>query len=380
MNNSKNNNNKIASLDGLRAIAIILVLCRHTVKPFVELFPTHFDIGPYNVLTFFLNGWVGVDLFFVLSGFLIAKTFPVERFNARAIKAYLLKRILRIVPAYYTVLGICCAVLWVSAEPPSNGLFYSALYHAVFLQDYTGANINVVFWSLGVEEKFYILCIIFVPLIFFIHKKRSFKGTILCIFMIILMGMIMRYAGYVRAGMPNNYAEFFLSVRAPFHACLEPLFLGVLIAVFYSSKSYYLDKRRILSAKFIFYLSAVSLAFIMFSSRMMLNISAYDVTIQPLLIAFSMAGLVYGAVFSGGVGYLENKSMAYISKISYSLYLIHVPLFPLAFYTAQYIAAGSHIYVFFLLTTLIYIPISLGCAHILYKIVEEPFLKIKNNL
>ena len=64
-----------ADLDGLRAFAILLVLGRHSLRPFIseDAYSAVVTVGPIDVTPLVLNGWIGVDLFFVLSGFLIGR-------------------------------------------------------------------------------------------------------------------------------------------------------------------------------------------------------------------------------------------------------------------------------------------------------------------
>lgn len=88
----------IPALDGLRGLAVALVLLRHAAY-----LGGYQDSLPPVLGTFMLNGWVGVDLFFILSGFLISRPF----FSGRpfAWKPYLTRRALRILPPYLFVLG-----------------------------------------------------------------------------------------------------------------------------------------------------------------------------------------------------------------------------------------------------------------------------------
>ena len=94
----------IAPLDGLRAIAILLVLFRHGVRPFYVPGEPAIGFLGWDAMTPMINGWAGVDLFFVLSGFLVSyhilKRWSAE-FRVSELRDYLVKRILRIVPAYW---------------------------------------------------------------------------------------------------------------------------------------------------------------------------------------------------------------------------------------------------------------------------------------
>ncbi|MBT6536612.1 MAG: acyltransferase, partial [Rhodospirillaceae bacterium] len=145
----------IAALDGLRAMAILLVLGRHAVMPFRQDGGMAFEIFGWQVATPLVNGWIGVDLFFVLSGFLIS-TGMIRRQHDFRLGQYIARRALRIVPAYYAMLGIAASGLIPLYAVAPDMLGLRVFYHALFLQDYLPSGIVIAFWSLGVEEKFYI--------------------------------------------------------------------------------------------------------------------------------------------------------------------------------------------------------------------------------
>ena len=103
----------IAALDGLRAAAILLVLARHAITPFRDSGQMFFPVLGWDAATLLVNGWIGVDLFFVLSGFLIARGL-IRRFDESggfSLRRYFARRALRILPAYYAILFIASAGL-----------------------------------------------------------------------------------------------------------------------------------------------------------------------------------------------------------------------------------------------------------------------------
>src|SRR5690606_20858790 len=131
-------------LDLLRTAAIFLVLLRHGSRSEGN------GLSDGFLANLFKNGWVGVDFFFVLSGYLIASGI-IRRSSSNGgfcPTGYIKDRILRIVPAYYVVLILCVVGVFPSAAEVSAHSFFA---HLFFLQDYTGSDINVAFWSLGVE-------------------------------------------------------------------------------------------------------------------------------------------------------------------------------------------------------------------------------------
>ena len=131
-----------------------------------------YRIGGWDIATPLLNGWMGVDLFFVLSGFLIThhllQRWPDE-FNRRFLMRYWGKRVLRTFPAYYAAVLIALAGVVPYFTPASTDPVATLRVHLLFLQDYLGSDLVPAFWSLGVEEKFYLLS----PLILWWIRQRS---------------------------------------------------------------------------------------------------------------------------------------------------------------------------------------------------------------
>ena len=150
------------ALDGLRGMAIILVLFHH----FTILEPvTEFDRTLVNVL---LIGWCGVDLFFVLSGFLITGILIDARGSDRYFTSFYARRTLRIFPLYYLIVLLSLVVL--PRFPAAEGLLAGDnppraqapywLYLTNFAVAEQGAfrhGILDVAWSLAIEEQFYLI-------------------------------------------------------------------------------------------------------------------------------------------------------------------------------------------------------------------------------
>jgi peptidoglycan/LPS O-acetylase OafA/YrhL len=145
----------LPALDGLRGIAILLVLMHalDVVQP---------QGGATRALDYALNaGWIGVQLFFVLSGFLITGILLDTRGTARYYRSFFVRRVLRIFPLYFGVLLVAFVVLPnVMSLPPGYGAHQVWLW--TFLENYAapfggGEAAFPHFWSLCVEEQFYLL-------------------------------------------------------------------------------------------------------------------------------------------------------------------------------------------------------------------------------
>ncbi len=163
--------NYIKGLDGLRGMAIILVMLFHFRL---------YDFGEIGISV----GWVGVQLFFVLSGFLITRILLADR--AHSLSSYLKKfywrRSLRIFPLYYAYLLVLTLAFVFVDFPPELGekapWLYTYTYNYTRLSsEWTHSIFFTHLWSLSVEEQFYLLW----PLFIFFVRGRSLKVALLAI-------------------------------------------------------------------------------------------------------------------------------------------------------------------------------------------------------
>jgi peptidoglycan/LPS O-acetylase OafA/YrhL len=173
-----------ADLDGLRAIAILLVLARHSLRPFIseDTYQPVAAVGPVDLTPFLLNGWTGVDLFFVLSGFLIGR----QAWRRDGLARFWFRRVTRIVPAYWTCLLVVAVGITLSGAWPRAGTGFAA--HLLMLQDYTGASFVPAFWSLGAEEKFYLAAPLIVSAVAFLPAVRL-QGAALALLWALPVGL-----------------------------------------------------------------------------------------------------------------------------------------------------------------------------------------------
>jgi peptidoglycan/LPS O-acetylase OafA/YrhL len=143
---------RVAALDGLRGIAIALVLVHHSRAVFV---PTANE-------TFVPGGFLGVDLFFVLSGFLITSLLVAERDSSGHIRltAFYRRRLMRLYPALVALLAVhavYAARIDVPAEHERDAALSILFYYSNWRQSFTIPEGLGHMWSLAVEEQFYLL-------------------------------------------------------------------------------------------------------------------------------------------------------------------------------------------------------------------------------
>ncbi|MFL5448353.1 MAG: acyltransferase family protein [Gemmatimonadales bacterium] len=177
----------LPALDGLRGIAILLVMGYHIL----ETFPGGPHV-PDSVIRVASFGWVGVDLFFVLSGFLITGILYDTKGSPGFFRNFYIRRVLRIFPLYYGFLALFCLIL-PRLGPDDNAIvelhracpwYWSYLANFYMAQHGPGPLNTAHLWSLSVEEQFYLVW----PSIVFLFARRNLlrlcaagvAGAVLC--------------------------------------------------------------------------------------------------------------------------------------------------------------------------------------------------------
>lgn len=194
-----------ADIDGLRAIAVLLVVFNH--------------VG----WSLFSGGYIGVDVFFVISGYLITsllvKDISEKKFS---IAQFYKKRVLRLAPAYFTVLIVVSIFAWQLMLPDEIIKYVSSVIYATFLManiymydevgDYFSQTVDSIpllhLWSLGVEEQFYIFWPIFLLIIF---NTKIKKYIILIIVILIYFSL---YYTYYKININSDKAYYMMPIRA----------------------------------------------------------------------------------------------------------------------------------------------------------------------
>ncbi len=358
----------IESLSGIRALAIILVLFRHGVKGALEKFNINID-SPFVI--FMINGWSGVDLFFVLSGFLIGyhlhNRWPSKSSNfENFIRSYVYKRCIRILPVYYASIGIVLLLPASIYSINSHNITYDLAIHSVFLQDYLGSNFIVSLWSLASEIKFYILA----PFIIYCFLKVNNKLLLIIALTIICLILYSQYIALTEELDFISYSHFFWEFRAPFHYAFLGLFIGIILATFYTRGGIPLWIKN--EGNIVVLFSLASLIFILSSQSYASDNANWTLTIFIIAISIALYSLlILGAIYSKSVinKILSSKISHFISKISYPLYAIHMVVIPCSLKFSNSI----------LQFIVIYILSSVLSAYILHICIENPLMKLKKN-
>jgi peptidoglycan/LPS O-acetylase OafA/YrhL len=330
-------------IDGLRALAVIPVILFH---------------AGYES---FKGGYVGVDIFFVISGFLITKIIldDLEKGTFSLIDFYK-RRARRILPALFFVVIISLPFAWLLMTPAeihqfSNSVIAVSLFISNFffyLQDnYFTATAEMTpllhTWSLAVEEQYYIVFPIIMSLFWVKFRSR----TVLAIIAVTLVSLVLAELAWRKLGISGFYLT-------PMRAW--ELLIGALVAIFIKELT---NKPKLLEQLLsLFGLALILLAIFTFDSQ-----TPYP-SIYTLLPTLGAALVIVYANEKTLVGKaLSNRLMVGIGLISYSLYLWHQPVFAFFRLAAFDISLQDAMFA---------LCVSLGAlSFISWKFVEQPFRK-----
>jgi peptidoglycan/LPS O-acetylase OafA/YrhL len=332
-----------ADIDGLRALAIIPVLFYHVGVP-----------G-------FAGGFVGVDVFFVISGYLICGLIDADiKAGSFSIGNFYKRRILRILPALFVMFLVTSALAYVYCLPVELKEYSRSLASAV------GSASNIYFastagyfdapaatkpllhtWSLGVEEQFYLIAPLLMLLAYrFLPKRAKLLFAILA---------IISFAAALVVNYRNTDFVFYLT---PFRAW--ELALGALLAIgFFPVPETALGRNICGVTGMLFVLGAVVFGS---ASAPLLAVTSLASVGSALLIASSERG----PSMAGKL--LSLRPLVFIGLISYSLYLWHWPLIVFQRTDGLLVADASNT-----TTELVLIVVSIAVACVSWKFIELPF-------
>lgn len=346
--------NHIPQLDGLRFFAIASVMIAHWLQwrlynPFLLAFP--------------FGG--GVILFYVLSGFLITKILlnykkdTVDSNHSSFLKNFYIRRFLRIFPIYYGLLILLYIMDYENTRELSPWLFsYSVNIYQSIYNEYIGCYSH--FWSLSVEEQFYI----FWPLlIVFINPKHFLKAIVATI----VLSLASRYVTSITS-------ENWMAVAYFPTSCMCFLAIGGLLAYF---DLYRPEVFKKIAQPLVAYTGILICVLLLFWIRYADSIKVKEM-FDDFLIAVLSLFIVARASINGfqflPKWVLENKFVVYSGKISYGLYVYHMFAPPLYYYLTPKIGLTvnnrfTECVICFFITFVV--------AHFSWIIVEKPINSFK---
>ena len=355
-------NTRVHSLDVLRTLAIISVIFYHLPKSENQTF--------FRAITHFGN--YGVDLFFVLSGYLIGEPVfkKIQQSANLSLKTFYIKRFFRTLPSYYFVLIL-------------NIIIYGPLFfdwrYAFFMQNFGGLYSFTESWSLCIEEHFYLTFPVIVAYFQYRKKLHHFPYYVLLIFII---GFIWRTSNWFilrpdliyAKSVPLGYEIFFKNIFYPTIGRLDGIAFGTLIAFYKINHKNFWD--LLLSKSHYLLLSGI-FTLIIAIPFIYLKVDWFNVIFGFPIISFAFSLILISANSPNSfLNYLKIPGITTISLLSYSLYLTHGWAIDLIVRLCLIHQIEASSYPIFLAMILL----SIFFAFILYIIVERNFLLIRHKI
>lgn len=364
---TSNNVKYIHGLDGLRAISVILVILFHYSSYFPEAFSSSYSLLPAIGKALSI-GWVGVDIFFVISGFLITTILirnPVE--STKEYLTFIQRRAKRLLPAYFfCVIVVLLAALFIYPD--------DKIVRNQYLLWTMSSNISTLFgdrsalggehfsmfhfWSLALEWQFYITFPLAIALI-----KSARSAAMIAIALAVISRISLIYFS------PLNYDNAIYSLTF----CRgDALATGVFLATLAPSKN--AMKTYVIGAiglcLFAAMLFALALSSTPFKSILWLQ------TIGYTAIATSIAMILYFILNikndSLALRFLELPPITAVGRASYSLYIWHLPFYPIVVALSKSTFYTSQAQLIFSASVATLITCTLGVLS--YKVIESSFM------
>lgn len=337
----------IASLDVLRGIAVLLVVFVHVP---VALLPADLALAR----AYLRPGYMGVDIFFALSGFLITRILIAERGQPKAWRHFWIRRVLRIFPIYY----LLTAIIWVTAPGPEMPWVATYTSNFYFLGDEPRSYLAHT-WSLAVEEHFYLVW----PFVVLLATRR--------VAMALIIGVLIPLAFAAAYWVIRNYTPV-QSLTVVGHITptrILTLSLGSLLAF----GEGFLSRHRLSTglAALALIPAGYALGYFGFKLPMLRPLTVLWLLVGGALMSTGITLLCIqldGAKALGWGGFIARPLRA-IGRVSYGLYLYHFPIM-LAFAPRMLAAQGPARYGWLALS----IALSGMAALVSYRLIERPIL------
>jgi len=335
---------KIPQLDAVRGLAILVVMM-HNISPKYPVFYSQ---------KLFSNGWMGVDLFFVLSGFLITGILVDTKTSEGYFKNFYVRRCLRIWPLYFSLLFFMFVLMPLLSSSEAHKIAETASpwwAYPLFLQNFLiGISTNAagplgVTWSLAIEEQFYLVW----PLIVRFCSSTLLLGmavTEMCLSPVLRFYLLLHHV--------NLYTNVF--------SRLDGLMAGAILALIVRSNNF--EPSKFLKRAWACLVFAAPLAFVteLIGARWIV----FSFT------AIASAAFIYLSLFSPGKwlqSVMTSRFLTYTGTISYGLYLLHK--IPIGMVQALHLDQHPSLP----------LPIILVSSYIIaaasWNLLEMPFLKLK---
>ncbi len=359
--------NRIFGLDLMRAVAILLVLFGHCIW----IFP--YDSGPMIQFMGFC-GYFGVEVFFVLSGFLIGgilyKSFISENFGRASVKRFLIRRWFRTFPNYFLILLVnllIASIIGYNVEAPWQYFLFVQNFAEPMMPFFPES------WSLSIEEFAYIILPFTLLLLVGFRNSRSrvFAITTLALIGIFIVTKLI----YHSANQNTSLESWNIGLKMVVIYRLDAILIGVLFSYIYFTSTNFWNKVKYLSAAigmllcgfFLFGVGKFQLTILdypLFWNVMYLPLTSLSIALfLPLLSTWKEQGSYFG------------RMVSFISIISYSIYLLHYGI--VLQLMKNFLVLGHASAEQSVGFVIIYVFLTLSFSWLLYRYYERPMTNLR---
>jgi|HubBroStandDraft_4_1064222.scaffolds.fasta_scaffold00800_6 peptidoglycan/LPS O-acetylase OafA/YrhL len=353
---------RMPELDTLRGIAVLGVIFLHGF--YWQYSGLHFARWQRALLLATKAGWLGVNLFFVLSGFLITGILLDSRDRPGYYRRFYARRALRILPAYYLLL-IGLAVL---RQASLSYLGLSSIYLANLTVLFGVANDYGPLWSLAVEEHFYIVWPALV-------RRAKLRGVAALALGICLAEPLLRAAAF-QTGKAGGIATYTWFVA-------DGLAMGGGLAVVLRSP---VSRRQVKAMGLMLIVLAASAAVLGGPFGLLTRDNLLGAALQHTVINLGFSGVLLLALLLGTSawqGYVNSSVLRFLGYISYGLYLIHLLIFRIYDKLSQVfwpqLQPRDGLFGLIVLRFVCVLGLSVGLAYLSRRFFEERFLRLKQS-
>ncbi|MBW6482157.1 MAG: acyltransferase [Vicingaceae bacterium] len=359
------------NLDGLRFFSFLSVFffhSFHTNSDYLKSLPIY-DFIKFNV---FGEGNLGVNFFFVLSGFLITYLLIKEKkINAQInIKLFLIRRVLRIWPLFFFCVGFGFLIF------PQVKLFFgqtpyetaNPLYYITFLNNFDfirngppDSSVLGILWSIAIEEQFYLIW----PLILFLFPVKKFW---IPFSLIILLSLIFR-----------AFNDDYLVHELHTLSCISDMAVGAFGAWLILEFNTFKSRIQQLNKKYIALIYLLTIIVYFFRSELLYT--SFEIRIfERLIVSIIFLFVILEQNYAQNSFYkLSNlKYISKLGKITYGLYCLHFIGILISINLTKIFSFNTSLWQVLLLETFLALLITIVISKISYQYLESPFLRLKN--
>lgn len=347
---------EIKSLTGLRGVAASFVMMYHFTD-------TSLGSGPVSV--FIRKGYIWVDLFFILSGFIMALSFAGRFFNSQgdllaAYRSFLARRLARIFPLYLLVTAELALVAWWTAEqvPGLDSFRLAIAANLAMVQAWAIApSFEGAAWSISTEWAAYLLFPVLLAMTLAPRRQVAIVFGLVCLAVIAILAATpgLHFAGQLRMGPLDIYSP---ASTAPLLRCLAEFSLGLLAYRWFRASAARPGQRKQLVRW------SVPLFLLLLAALAIPNADVIVVALFPLLVAVL-------ALQTGPLSHLfASRIPVWLGEISYSLYLLHgkfIHVVGWGDHLLQPLGRGGHA-----ISVVLTMMLVCACTTVVYHTVERP--------